>query len=201
MRPHHIERVLFPADAIAGRVRDLASAIARSSSEPDICLIGILRGSFVFLADLIRCFHLHRLRPRLDFMLLQSYGRGTESSGEIRVLRDFDLDIRGRDTLIVDDILDTGRTLAFAADRARERGAARVRTCVLLDKPSRRAVPISADFAAFTCPDEFVVGYGLDYDSLYRDLPWIAAVTFTDTGPATNAAGDSRPAPLKEVPR
>ncbi len=180
MRPHHIERVLFPEDVIARRVEELAAAIARATPDPDLCVIGILRGSFVFLADLIRCSHRHGLRPRLDFMLLHSYGGGTVSSGEIRVLRDIDLDVRGRDTLIVDDILDTGRTLAFAAARARERGAARVRTCVLLDKPARRAVPITADFVAFPCPDEFVVGYGLDYDSLYRDLPWIAAVTFTD---------------------
>lgn len=188
MRAHHIERVLFSADTISRRVAELAAELARTTPDPELYLIGILRGSFVFLADLIRCFHQHGLHPRLDFMLLQSYGGDTASSGQIRVLRDFDLDIRGRDTLIVDDILDTGRTLAFAIARARERGAARIRTCVLLDKPSRRVEPISADFAAFECPDEFVVGYGLDYDSLYRDLPWIAAVTFTDPEPAHEAA-------------
>ncbi|MCX7819088.1 MAG: hypoxanthine phosphoribosyltransferase [Kiritimatiellae bacterium] len=194
MRPHHIQRVLFPAEAIARRVAELAGEIAQTTPGPELCVIGILRGSFVFLADLIRCFHHHRLRPRLDFTLLQSYGGQTCSSGEIRVLRDFDLDVRGRDTLIVDDILDTGRTLAFAAGRARERGAARVRTCVLLDKPARRVVPIRADFVAFTCPDEFVVGYGLDYDSLYRDLPWIAAVTFTDDmSPADRARVGTQP--------
>lgn len=182
MRAHRVDRILFTESDIQRRVLELAAEVSRSAAGDTLHVIGILRGSFIFLADLIRSFHAHEVRTRIDFMLLQSYGAGTESSGVVRLVRDFDLDVRGADVLVVDDILDSGRTLAFAARHVAGRGAARVRTCVLLDKPARRAVPFEADFAAFACPDEFVVGYGLDYDHLYRDLPWIAAVSFQ--GPA-----------------
>jgi len=180
VRPHHVDCVLFSEREIACRVSELAAAIAADNPRRPVALVGILRGSFVFLADLVRALHPYDLGIRVDFMILESYGAETESSGEVRLLRDFDLDVRDADVLLVDDILDTGRTLAFAKRHVEARGPRRVRTCVLLDKPARRAVPFRADYVAFECPDEFVVGYGLDYNRLYRDLPWIACVTFTE---------------------
>ncbi len=189
MKPHHTERILFDELSIRRRIPKLAEEIAVASSSPTLDVIGILRGSFIFLADLVREFHVHHVRTRVDFIVAESYGVGTDSSGQVRLLRDFDLDVRGSEVLLVDDILDTGRTLAFARDHVRSRGARRVRTCVLLDKPARRVVPIDADHVAFVCPNEFVVGYGLDYEHWYRDLPWIAAVTFTDAPTSSGATG------------
>ncbi|NCC53763.1 MAG: hypoxanthine phosphoribosyltransferase, partial [Spartobacteria bacterium] len=117
--------------------------------------------------------------PRIDFTTLSSYGGGTESSGAVEIAKDMSVDVNGADVFLVDDILDTGRTLTFARNHAFEKGARSVRTCVLLDKPSRRIVPIEADHVGFEIDDFFVVGYGLDYDSYYRELPYIAKVTFT----------------------
>jgi len=119
------------------------------------------------------------VHPRIDFITLESYYSGTESSGTVNVAKDLSLDIEGATVILVDDILDTGRTLTFAKRHLLEKGARDVRTCTLLDKPSRRLVPCEADFVGFTIDDHFVVGYGLDYDSYYRDLPYIAKVTFT----------------------
>jgi hypoxanthine phosphoribosyltransferase len=146
----------------------------------DLVMIGILRGSFMFLADLVRDLNGHGYHPRIDFISLESYGSGTESSGEVMVTKDISLDVADADVLLLDDILDTGRTLCFARDRLLERGARTVRTCALLDKPARRVVPVRADYVGFVVEDVFVVGYGLDYDSRYRELPHIAEVTFTD---------------------
>lgn len=179
MLPHHIRDVLFGEEEIRRRIGELAGRIAAAQQGRPLVLIGILRGSFIFLADLLRALHPRTPGLRIDFMVCESYGAGTESSGRVRLAKDFGLDVTGTDVLIVDDILDTGRTLAFAADHARARGAASVRTCALLDKPSRRVVPFEADHVGFTVPDVFVVGYGLDYDHYYRDLPWIAKVVFT----------------------
>lgn len=130
----------------------------------------------MFLADLVRALHRHDLHPRIDFMTLQSYGGGTVSSGNVRILKDISVDIDGADVLLVDDILDSGRTLRFAVRHVQNKGASRVFTCCLLDKPDRRAVDIHADFVGFKIPDTFVVGYGLDYDSHYRELPYIGEV-------------------------
>lgn len=179
MQPHHVHDVLIPETDLEGRVAELAGEIGCDLDGRELLLVGILRGSFMFLADLVRSFHRHGIRTRIDFMILESYGSGTESSGTVRLSRDCALDVAGQDVLLVDDILDTGRTLSFAVRHLLSRGAARVRTCVLLDKPSRRIVPFVADYVGFAVPDTFVVGYGLDYDHYYRDLPWIAKVTFT----------------------
>lgn len=179
-RPHHIRDVVVTAAAIRARVDQLVVDVAAACRGERLAMIGILRGSFIFLADLVRALNAHRIHPRIDFMMLESYGSGTESSGAVRITKDFSLEIGGADVLLVDDILDTGRTLTFAAAHARARGAATVRSCVLLDKPARRVVPFRADFTGFTIEDAFVVGYGLDYDGYYRELPHIAKVTFTD---------------------
>lgn len=177
MKPHHIETVLFTRDAIQRRVDELIDEIAADSRE-DFVMLGILRGSFIFLADLVRGFARHNLHPRIDFITLSSYGRGTESSGSVRILHDTDEDLRDADVVIVDDILDSGRTLSFARDLFLKRGARSVRTCVMLDKQARRTAKIKADYTGFPVEDVFVVGYGLDYDNRYRELPYIAEVTF-----------------------
>lgn len=179
MRPHHTNDVLFSAEQIQTRVRELVDRLAADCRSESLVMIGILRGSFIFFADLVREVNRHKLHPRIDFTTLESYGAGTESSGTVRVAREIAVDVRGADVVLVDDILDTGRTLSFACRHLFDRGAATVKTCVLLNKPSRRAVPVEADYVGFTIADVFVVGYGLDYDSYYRELPYIAKVTFT----------------------
>lgn len=180
MRPHHIGEVLFTSGQIQQRVQTLIGEIARDCGTENLVMLGILRGSFIFLADLVRGFAQHNLHPRIDFITLASYGSGTESSGTVRICHDTDENLRGADVVIVDDILDSGRTLAFAKELFRKRGAHSVRTCVLLDKKANRAVNIKADYTGFSVDNVFVVGYGLDYDSRYRELPHIARVTFPD---------------------
>jgi len=181
MRPHHIHHVLFTAYHIAQRVDEMVRTMAADCRAADFVMIGILRGSFMFLADLVRGLYLHDVHPRIDFITLESYGAGTESSGRVRVTKDITLDVRGAHVLLVDDILDTGRTLSFARRWIEEKGAAVVRSCTLLDKPARRVVSFQADCTGFTVEDQFVVGYGLDYDGRYRELPYIAGVTFLDS--------------------
>ena len=180
MNPHHIRDVLFHAEDIERRVYQMVNEMAHDCRTDNFAMIGILRGSFMFLADLVRDLYRHEVRPRIDFITLESYGSGTESSGTVRVTKDFNMDVTGAKVLVVDDILDTGRTLSFAKRHVLEKGAREVKTCALLDKPSRRVVPIEADYVGFKVPDVFVVGYGLDYDSHYRELPCIAKVTFTE---------------------
>jgi hypoxanthine phosphoribosyltransferase len=180
MRPHHINEVVVSAERIARRVDELVVEMADLCRGENFVMIGILRGSFIFLADLVRALHHHQVHPRIDFMTLESYGAGTESTGHIRVVKDIRIDLAGADVLVVDDILDTGRTLDFSTSHIFGKGARSVRTCTLLDKPKRRVVPFQADHVGFTVDDIFVVGYGLDYDSCYRELPYIAKVTFTD---------------------
>ena len=180
MKPHHVREVMFSAEALAARVDTLVAEMQKACHSDNFVMIGILRGSFIFLADLVRDLYQHGVRPRIDFITLESYGSGTESSGEVRVVKDIRMDVAGADVLLVDDILDSGRTLNFATAHLKAKGARSVLTCALLDKPERRVVPFEADFVGFKVPDEFVVGYGLDYDSFYRELPYIAKVTFTE---------------------
>ena len=179
MKPHHIRETMISAEAIARRVDELVREMQAACRSENFVMIGILRGSFIFLADLARDLYQHGVRPRIDFLTLESYGSGTESSGEVRVVKDIRMDVEGADVMLVDDILDTGRTLSFATIHLLDKGARSVKTVALLDKPLRRIIPFEADFVGFTVPDEFVVGYGLDYDSFYRELPYIARVTFT----------------------
>lgn len=169
-------KTLFSAEAITARVDQLASDIAATRLE-DLIVVAVLKGSFIFAADLIRALHRHGLRPEIDFIYLASYDGERVSRGVVRVLRDVESDIRGRNVVIVDDILDSGRTLAFAKALLERRGAARVLTCVLVDKQVARAAEIVPDFVGFTCPPVFVVGYGLDYRNRYRELPFIGELT------------------------
>lgn len=182
MQPHHIENILFTPEQIQGRVHELIEEITNDCNAENLVMLGILRGSFIFLADLVRGFAQYNLHPRIDFITLSSYGTGTESSGRVKITHDTDQDLRGADVVVVDDILDSGRTMAFAKELFLGRGARSVRTCVLLDKKARRAVEMEADYAGFQVDDLFVVGYGLDYDNRYRELPYIAEVTFSENG-------------------
>lgn len=180
MRPHHLRNVLFTREQIQIRVNSLIKEIAAGGPAENLVMLGVLRGSFIFLADLVRGFAQHNLHPRIDFITLSSYGSGTESRGDVRIVHDTDEDLRDADILVVDDILDSGRTLAFARDHFLQRGARSVKTCVLLDKKARRQMDIAADYTGFPVGNDFVVGYGLDYDNRYRELPYIAKITFED---------------------
>ena len=166
---------LFDEAEIAERVGELAGELAKVL-EGDFTVVAVLKGSFVFAADLIRALDREGLSPRVEFMRLSSYGRAKTSSGSVRLIGDAPDDFGGRRVLLLDDIVDTGRSLAHAKALILERGASQVLTIALLDKPSRREIDIAADFVGFTIEDLFVVGYGIDYDENYRHLPYIGTV-------------------------
>jgi hypoxanthine phosphoribosyltransferase len=168
-------RPLFDCDTIAARVDELARAIAGSKLDRPL-IVAVLKGSFIFAADLIRALQRQGLSPEIDFIFLASYGEATSSSGTVTVLRDVESEIAGRDVVLVDDILDSGRTLSFARDLLVSRRAHKVLTCVLIDKQVPRAVAIEADFTGFQCPPKFVVGYGMDLGHRFRELPFIGEI-------------------------
>ncbi|PZO77654.1 MAG: hypoxanthine phosphoribosyltransferase [Mesorhizobium amorphae] len=166
--------VLFSASTIARRNLELAKDIASRAPE-DLLVISILKGSFVFAADLIRALHDVGVAPEVEFIFISSYGAGT-TSGEVRVLRDIDNDVSGRDVLLVDDILESGKTLQFTRRLMMERGAKSCSIAVLLDKRMRRQTDLEADHVGFDCPDHFVVGYGMDVAHAFRELPFVGVV-------------------------
>ena len=168
-------RVLFDEAAIAGRIDSMAADIAKAGPK-DLLAVAILKGSFMFAADLLRGLHRAGLTPHVEFMQLSSYRKGTTSSGQVSILKDIESDVRDRDVLLVDDILESGRTLAFAVDLLTARGARSVKTCVLLEKPGKRAVKVNANYVGFECPDYFVVGYGMDVAHAFRQLPFVGVV-------------------------
>jgi hypoxanthine phosphoribosyltransferase len=167
-----VASILIDEDVLQSRVRELAGMIMRDYQDiNDLLLIGVLKGAFVFLADLSR----EIKRPhQLDFLGISSYGAGTESSGAVRIVMDLKQDISGRHLLIVEDIIDSGRTLAYLRRNLLARSPASLRICTLLDKPDRREVDVQIDYLGFEIPNEFVVGYGLDFSEIYRNLPYIA---------------------------
>ncbi|MCY0092483.1 hypoxanthine phosphoribosyltransferase [Hoeflea ulvae] len=165
---------LFTPEVIAQRNRIMASEIA-ANPKNDLLVISILKGSFIFAADLIRALHDAGLEPEVEFITLSSYGRGTTSQG-VKIIKDIDSDVKGRDVLLIDDILESGRTLRFARDLMYERGANHVDIAVLLDKRSRREGTLDADYVGFECPDYFVVGYGMDVAYAFRELPFVGVV-------------------------
>ncbi len=167
-----VQTVLITEDQIQTRLRVLARQIQRDFAGRELVVVSLLSGTVMFLADLVRCLS---LPLRLDFMGVSSYGAGTES-GELVFTKDLRLDVRGRDVLLVDDILDTGKTMTRVLERIHALGPRRIRTCVLLDKPSRRLKPIHADYVGFEIPDVFVVGYGLDFAEKYRNLPFVGVL-------------------------
>jgi len=176
-RPYVIDEIIS-AKTIAARVEELCREIHDEFNGTDkLIVVGLLRGSFVFIADLVRELD---LPVEVDFLEASSYGDGTESSREVRILKDLRGAIEGRDVLVVEDIVDTGFTLTHVIGLLKSRGPARMKSIALLDKPSRREVPIKADWTGFEIPDEFVVGYGIDYAQRNRNLGFIGKVRFTD---------------------
>ena len=168
-------RVLFTAAQIAARVEALAVEIARTIPA-DFVMVGLLKGATVFVADLARALDRAGARPEIEFMRLASYGLAKESSGRVQLLGGAPAGLAGRPVLLADDIVDTGRSIAYAAGQLRERGVGALWTCALLDKPQRREVEVALDFVGFTIGDMFVVGYGTDFAEKYRHLPYIGVV-------------------------
>ena len=168
-------KILFDETAIAERNNALAKEIAATSFD-NLLVVAVLRGSFVFAADLIRALHHAGMSPQIEFIQLTSYREAISSSGQVDIVRDIDSDVNRRDVILIDDILESGRTLAFAKDLLAARGAKRVLTCVLLDKKTKRAVNIQAEYIGFDCPDLFVVGYGMDVAHSFRELPYVGVV-------------------------
>lgn len=166
--------ILFSTEEIAQRNSELADEIASTNPE-DPLVIAILKGSFVFAADLIRAMHNAGISPEVEFISISSYGSGTEA-GEPVILRDVETDVSGRNIFIIDDILESGGTLAFTKNLMEERGAKSVSLIAMLDKPTRRKAKINADHVGFECPDKFMVGYGMDVGHAFRELPYIGEV-------------------------
>ena len=175
-------RVLFDEETIARRNEEIAAAI-RGANPENLLVVAVLKGSFMFAADLLRALHRVGLAPQVEFVHLSSYRTATVSSGQVEILRDVQSEVRGRDVLLIDDILESGRTIVFAKDLLMARGAKRVLTAVLLEKPNKRAVTIDADYVGFSCPDVFVVGYGMDAAHAFRQLPFVGVVDYANTEP------------------
>ena len=171
---HRIETI-FSAAEIERQLAILAAEIA-AKKPVNLLVVPVLKGSFVFAADLLRALHGVGLAPEVDFLTLSSYKKNRTSSGQVTILRDLDLDVEGRHVILIDDVLDSGRTLAFAKDLISARGATTIEICVLLDKQVARVVNIEADYHAFACPNEFVVGYGMDVAHRYRELPFVGRI-------------------------
>jgi hypoxanthine phosphoribosyltransferase len=166
-------RVLIPRDKIQERIRELGAQIDKDYPEGPIYMIGILKGSWIFLADLVRAIP---RQVRVDFMGISSYGRGKTSSGEVKLTKDIDVSLEGMDIIVVEDIVDTGVTLTYLIQLLQQRKPRSIKVAALLDKPSRRLRPIQSAYTGFTIPDEFVVGYGLDFAEDYRNLADICVV-------------------------
>ncbi len=173
MMEQDMQEILFTPEALAQRVKELADQINRDYAGKSPMIVGTLRGSFVFMADLVRQIN---LPLTVDFLSASSYGSGTESSGQVKLKLDLGDDIAGRDVLIIEDIVDSGNTLSKLLPELQKRGPASLKVCALLDKPERRVLPFQADYVGFTIPDAFVVGYGLDFDQQYRQLPYIGVL-------------------------
>jgi hypoxanthine phosphoribosyltransferase len=167
-QPDRLGRVLLDSEKIQQRVRELGAQITADYEGKSPVLIAILKGASIFHADLVRAID---LPVSFDFMAVGSYGASTQSSGEVRILKDLDQSIEGKDVILVEDILDTGLTLNYLSHNLQNRGPKSIKIAVLLNKPSRRLVEVPADYVGFDIPDDFVIGYGLDFDQKYRNLP------------------------------
>ena len=168
-----IRRVLLGEEEIERRVRELGAQISSDYEGKNLLLVSVLKGAVVFMADLMRSIS---IPLSIDFLCVSSYGNGTKTSGVVRIVKDLALELKDYDLLIVEDILDSGKTLAYLKETLLLRQPRSIRICTLLDKPERREAAIIADYIGFTVPDEFVVGYGLDFGEKYRNLPYIGAL-------------------------
>ena len=168
-----IDHILFSEEQLKARVREIAGQIDRDFAGKEPMLISVLRGSFIFMADLMRSI---TLPCTVYFMAVSSYGAGTTSSGQVKITKDLSESIEGRDIIVVEDILDSGNTLSYLLQILQARHPASMKLCTLLDKPDRRIKPVHVDYSGFSIPDEFVVGYGLDFAEKYRNLPYIGVL-------------------------
>ncbi len=168
-----IEKVLISEEELSQIVKGLGYQISEDYKGKDLLLVSILKGSVIFMADLMRAIS---IPCSIDFMAVSSYGSGSKSSGVVKIIKDLDVDIEGKDILIVEDILDSGRTLSYIKEILLARNPASIRICTLFDKPDRREADIYADYIGSKVPNEFIVGYGLDYNEYYRNLPYIGAL-------------------------
>ena len=168
-----ILKVLMSEEQLQKRVQEMGDELYDRFRDKDPIFVGVLKGCFIFMADLVRA---AQLKSEVEFIGLSSYKNATKSSGVVQITRDLQRDISGRDIIIVEDILDSGNTLAFLKNYLMTKGAASITIATLLDKPARREKPITADYAGFVVPDEFVVGYGLDYCQQYRNMPYIGVL-------------------------
>ena len=174
MRDEAIGRILVQQDELSHRIRELGEQISRDYSGRDLFLVGVLKGAIFFLADLMR--HLE-LDCEVDFMAVASYGSSTDSSGVVRILKDLDASIEGREVLIVEDIVDSGLTLQYLLRTLKARDPASLEVCALLTKPARRKADVDIRYQGFEIPNEFVIGYGLDHGERYRNLPYVAVLS------------------------
>ena len=170
-------RVLIPEDKVDERIAQLGEQISRDYADKQVHLIGILKGSIFFICELAKRI---TVPVTMDFMSVSSYGAGTKSSGVVKLIKDLDEPIEGKDVLVVEDIIDSGHTLSYLLKNLSSRNPASIRLCTLLDKPERREVDVEVDYQGFSIPDEFVIGYGLDYDQRYRNLPYIGVLSLTE---------------------
>lgn len=174
MKDSDIKSVLITEEQLAAKVAEMGAQISKDYQGRKLIILGVLKGSVVFMSDLIRSI---TVPVEMDFMAVSSYGAGVKTSGVVKILKDLDRLIAGYDVLVVEDILDSGMTLSYLTELLRERDPASIRIATLLDKPDRRKVDIKPDYVGFTIPDEFVVGYGLDYAELYRNLPYVGILS------------------------
>ena len=165
-----IREVLFSEEYLAEVVQEMGRKISEDYKGKNLLLVSVLKGSVVFMADLMRAI---TIPCSIDFMSVSSYGSGTKTSGVVRILKDLDVELSGKDLLLVEDILDSGMTLSYIREMLQQRNPSSIRLCTLFDKPERRTADIQADYSGLKVPDEFIVGYGLDYDEKYRNLPYV----------------------------
>jgi hypoxanthine phosphoribosyltransferase len=179
-----VEEILLSGEEVQARVAELGAQLAADYEGREPVLVSVLKGSIIFLADLVRAMP---IPLSIDLMEVSSYGASTESSGQVRILKDLSTSIEGREVIVVEDIIDTGLTLNYLLRYLHDKGPASIRICCLLDKPARRLAPIEIDYRGFTIADRFVIGYGLDYGERYRNLPYIGILRPSVYGPASPA--------------
>ena len=168
-----VSKILVEEDTLRGRIAELGAEVSNDYAGRDLLLVGVLKGAVFFMADLMR----HLTIPcEVDFMAISSYGASTDSSGVVRILKDLDVNIEGRDVLVVEDIIDSGLTLSYLIRNLESRNPATLEVCALLTKPARREIDVNVRYTGFEIPNEFVIGYGLDYAERYRNLPYVAVL-------------------------
>lgn len=170
-------RVLLPEEEVDARIQAIGEQVSRDYAGRQVHLICVLKGGSFFMCELAKRI---TVPVSMDFMAVSSYGGGTESKGVVKIVKDLDEPIKDKDVLVVEDIVDSGRTLSYLLEMLKNRGPKSLHLCTLLDKPDRRVVDVDVDYTGFQIPDEFVVGYGLDYDQRYRNLPYIGIVEFDE---------------------